>query len=205
MHSSVIEKNGESYEAQRSVQFKEGPVHLNLAEVHPISTLSGRITKSGRAMTKSGRAITKRVLETDDSAALNSYRAMTQEEREDVPSFLCFGGTNVKNNWDILVGILIMYTAMIVPYRLGFGESAEGAMFWLEMSMDAIFIIDLVVSFNTAFLDNGEWVTDRDQIASRYLRGWFLIDAPASIPVDAIELLVKALQPPVVTGMCKQR
>ena len=48
---------------------------------------------------------------------------------------------------------------------------------------------DVFVSFNTAFLLDGNWVFARDRIAQRYLMGWFWVDAPAAIPVEAIELV----------------
>jgi hypothetical protein len=32
------------------------------------------------------------------------------------------------------------------------------------------------------------WVTDRGSIALHYLRGWFWIDAPSSLPIELIDL-----------------
>ena len=61
--------------------------------------------------------------------------------------------------------------------------------------MSIIFLTDLGISFNVAFLEDGDWVTDRGRIARHYLSGWFCVDAPSSMPIELIELVLDELEP----------
>jgi len=48
-------------------------------------------------------------------------------------------------------------------------------------------------TFNTVFFDNatGQWITSRGQIALNYLRSWFWVDAPSSVPVELVDIFVQ--------------
>jgi hypothetical protein len=50
-----------------------------------------------------------------------------------------------------------------------------------------------VQTFNTVFFDNatGQWITSRGQIALNYLRSWFWVDAPSSVPVELVDIFVQ--------------
>ena len=103
-----------------------------------------------------------------------------------------------KRRWDVWVMLLVMYSAFTVPVRICFNAYAQGAALAFEAIVSIFFVLDLALSFHTAFFDDeaGSWVTARDRIASRYLKGWFWIDAPSSIPVEVFELaLVAAVEP----------
>ncbi len=95
-----------------------------------------------------------------------------------------------KETWDMYVMMLIVYSAVMVPYRICFSADAEGAMFIFEQILTFSFITDVCFSFNTAFLHEEKWICDRGQIANRYLSGWFWIDMPSSIPVELIDLMM---------------
>lgn len=63
---------------------------------------------------------------------------------------------------------------------------------WIfEVSVTIVFMTDLVLNFNTAFLADNYWVVSRQRIAANYLRGWFWIDMPSSIPVELIGLVLE--------------
>ena len=94
-----------------------------------------------------------------------------------------------KGRWDLLILLLILYSAVSVPLHIGFDSHSEGALWTLEASMSMIFMVDLTLTFCTAYYDaEGLWVRDHRMIALRYLKGWFWIDAPSSVPVELIEL-----------------
>lgn len=93
-----------------------------------------------------------------------------------------------KENWDLGIMLLILYCGISVPVRVCFAAEAEGALFVFEAGMSLFFLADLGLTFNTAYYEDGLWVTDRLLIARRYLTGWFWIDGPSSIPVELIEL-----------------
>ena len=95
-----------------------------------------------------------------------------------------------KQVWDVSVMLCILYSAVVVPFRICFRADAVGSMWLFEALMSILFVVDLGLSFNTAYLQDGEWVHERVAIARRYLAGWFWIDAPSSVPVELLEVLV---------------
>ena len=53
--------------------------------------------------------------------------------------------------------------------------------------IDALFFIDIIINFNTAFYNEVHDVIDkRYEIAAKYLKGWFLIDFLAILPFEEI-------------------
>jgi len=87
----------------------------------------------------------------------------------------------------------------MVPYRLSFGDTAEGAFAVLEYIMDCYFILDLgnfshlyiiiqrlnnsiVISFFTGYYKQGNLIMNRRLIMMNYLKTWFIVDFLASFP-----------------------
>jgi len=57
----------------------------------------------------------------------------------------------------------------------------------LDYVVDLLFLLDILVVFNTAYYDEDvDLVDDRKQIAKNYLKGWFTVDLLAIIPFDKI-------------------
>jgi hypothetical protein len=95
-----------------------------------------------------------------------------------------------KRQWDLFVMVLVLYSAVALPLRMCFDARAEGVLWSLEASISVVFLADVFVAFNTAIEIDGAWVYDRTSIAKSYFAGWFWIDAPSSVPVELIELLI---------------
>lgn len=109
--------------------------------------------------------------------------------KEPIPFCIILPSNRAKEAWDLCTLLCILFATVEAPFSISF--SAEVHIIWLyiDMIVDAAFIVDLVLTFFTAFDDPkrpGTWVTDRGQIALNYLRGWFWIDAPASVPFDLL-------------------
>jgi hypothetical protein len=85
--------------------------------------------------------------------------------------------------WDLLLVIFLLYVALIIPARLCLEVDVTplGPTFWFEMVLDICFLCDILLNFRTAFedADSGLLITSAREIARRYLRGWFVIDALA--------------------------
>jgi hypothetical protein len=57
----------------------------------------------------------------------------------------------------------------------------------INFTVDILFLVDVVVSFNTAYFDdNSILVDDRLQIALNYMKSWFVLDVGTSVPLDQI-------------------
>ena len=81
----------------------------------------------------------------------------------------------------------------MVPVRVCFSEDATGFMWVLEVCMTFSFIADMYFTFNTVYFDSGtgQWITTRRQIALNYLKSWFWVDAPSSVPVELVDVFVQ--------------
>jgi hypothetical protein len=93
-----------------------------------------------------------------------------------------------KQRWDMVVAVLIMYSAVSVPIRLGFDADAEGAIWLFEVMVSLTFILDMLFSFRTTHVVDGVWETDGWKVAFAYSRSWLWVDGPSSIPFELIEL-----------------
>ena len=54
----------------------------------------------------------------------------------------------------------------------------------IERCITLLFIVDLCLNFNTAYLDGSHYIINRSLIARNYLMGWFWIDLASSIPFE---------------------
>ena len=54
--------------------------------------------------------------------------------------------------WDFTLFICIIYLIIVIPYRISFESDAKGFLYYLEMIIDAIFIIDIFVCLNSSFI-----------------------------------------------------
>jgi voltage-gated potassium channel Kch len=93
--------------------------------------------------------------------------------------------------WDLLLGILILYSVITVPFRIGFDQPATGGADIFDWIVDCFFLMDMGVCFNTAFFDDSTdqadvLVLDRKRITVKYLKTWFIIDLASTVPIDRI-------------------
>lgn len=91
--------------------------------------------------------------------------------------------------WDAMQVFLLMYVAITVPFRFCFNiqlEVLSGE--WLfELFSDIYFISDIVINFRTGYLsDEHQLIMEPKHIKLRYLKGWFLIDCVACLPIGYI-------------------
>jgi hypothetical protein len=88
--------------------------------------------------------------------------------------------------WDFFVGILILYSLIVVPLQVGLNirYGLVGNIF--EYFIDVLFAIDMVLTFLTAYEEDGKMKRNFRQIAKNYLRSWFFPDFISTFPFDAI-------------------
>ena len=68
--------------------------------------------------------------------------------------------------------------------------ASADAWFVLNRLVDLVFILDMVVILKTARKDGRKMISNHMDIACNYLKGWFLFDLAASVPLDVILWLV---------------
>lgn len=140
----------------------------------------------------------------DAEKRLAERRAATyvSEDKWDLPNThgVWFPVHPRKQSWDFFILILIVYSCVVVPFRIGLNADAVGLVWWLELCVTLSFCADLCVNFNTAYLSGAHWVVDHSMIASNYLRTWFVVDALSSFPVELVEVVEIALAHPHLGG-----
>jgi hypothetical protein len=93
-----------------------------------------------------------------------------------------------KLAWDLIMFGLTVYSVVNALYSIGFNAPPNTAVTNFNLFVTAMFAIDILLSFNTGFVneESGQFVSDRNKIAKRYLQFWFWIDMLATIPFDQI-------------------
>eukprot|EP00930_Biecheleria_cincta_P043155 TRINITY_DN2966_c0_g3_i1.p1 TRINITY_DN2966_c0_g3~~TRINITY_DN2966_c0_g3_i1.p1 ORF type:complete len:1469 (-),score=229.68 TRINITY_DN2966_c0_g3_i1:41-4447(-) len=98
-----------------------------------------------------------------------------------------------KITWDVVVSAMIIYSVLVVPFRLGFGVDASEAESILDAVMDTFFAVDILLNFVTAYTDEREvLVVDYRKVSRRYLLGFFIIDVLSVFPFEPV---VRAVEP----------
>eukprot|EP00929_Paragymnodinium_shiwhaense_P064368 TRINITY_DN32231_c0_g2_i1.p1 TRINITY_DN32231_c0_g2~~TRINITY_DN32231_c0_g2_i1.p1 ORF type:complete len:1458 (+),score=354.11 TRINITY_DN32231_c0_g2_i1:199-4572(+) len=92
-----------------------------------------------------------------------------------------------KFKWDLGVGLLIVYSVLVIPFRIGFQLEAEGFAAAVDIFVDIVFATDIVLNFRCAFVDiDGNTNTIPAEIRLKYLKGWFWVDFLSTFPSDRV-------------------
>jgi hypothetical protein len=93
-----------------------------------------------------------------------------------------------KKMWNVVIIVLLMYTACFVPYKTSFLDDDPQALFIWELIVDSLFILDMFVNFLSAFEDVDTGITEvrMKKIVKAYAFSWFPLDIAACIPFQLI-------------------
>ena len=96
-----------------------------------------------------------------------------------------------KEQWDLLVSLVLIFTCCTTPFRLAFYETDNFEWQIVNGIVDLVFFTDMILIFNTAYYDEDfKMVQHRGLIALTYMRGWFVIDLLAIFPIGYIQKLM---------------
>lgn len=91
-----------------------------------------------------------------------------------------------------MVIVLAMYNSVTIPMAIFYGDDgptviASENVRIVDALVDFIFLIDVILTFRTTFLDTeqGQDETDTHKIAAAYLNGSFAIDFASSVPFSS--------------------
>ena len=93
---------------------------------------------------------------------------------------------NFRKYWDLFSMVLIVYSCVTIPYRLGFSVDPTTTEEAFDRMVDGVFMIDCILTFKTACVPVGVLVTDFASIAKNYMKGWFFLDFFSSFPFDLL-------------------
>jgi len=63
--------------------------------------------------------------------------------------------STAKTIWELSGLFMIIYQAIIIPYRLCFDDEASGFLLGVEDVIDVCFILDILVQFNSGYFKRG--------------------------------------------------
>ncbi len=101
-----------------------------------------------------------------------------------------------KQIWDAILMLFLLYTTFSVPYLLALGGDIDptrplSGFEVYDICLDSLFCTDIILSFVTAYIQNGIIERSLRQIALHYVKTWFFLDFFGSVPFDKI---VSAIQ-----------
>ena len=92
-------------------------------------------------------------------------------------------GDRLKLLWGCIYVFLMLYTIFIAPFSVAFLDD-DPDFERLDLAVDGLFLVDIAVTFNTAFYSKeGQLVVSRREICRKYLKTWFLLDFLACFPI----------------------
>jgi voltage-gated potassium channel len=94
--------------------------------------------------------------------------------------------SRARTLWDFFLFIVTLTMAVLGPIELVY--KLRGRIFFLYSGifLTCVFLIDMILSFRTAYYYRGELVTDRRTITRHYLRTWFVVDLISLFPFDLL-------------------
>lgn len=109
------------------------------------------------------------------------------ESQPRTTSCVLLPNSSFRKGWNSLIVALLLYTALVMPYRLAFMNDEEIGWFVVERIVDGLFFLDVILTCFTAVEDlNGTLITDLRLVFGRYLRSWLLLDLVACVPFSLL-------------------
>ena len=113
------------------------------------------------------------------------------ERNEKIPSYIIVQDSNFKKVWNIIIIILLGYTATYMPYKTCFIDESSVLADMIDWSVDILFAFDILVNFLSATeKEDGTPINSPKIIARDYLKSWFTLDLLSVLPFSSIESLV---------------
>ena len=101
--------------------------------------------------------------------------------------FLIYPDDTFLDYWNIIIILLLLYTATVIPYRMILEEpDGTGFIVW-DTIVDCLFFIDIIINSLSAYYDeDGNLIKSKKQIMKKYAMRWFIIDLASCIPLQLI-------------------
>ncbi len=90
--------------------------------------------------------------------------------------------SSFKVIWETYILLMTIAVTIIAPLIIVFELALTPLLIVFDVLVTLSFAVDMFIHFNTGYLVRQELVTDRTEVAKRYLRGWFLPDLIATLP-----------------------
>ena len=120
-----------------------------------------------------------------------AFRTISAEgyDEKTVYPWLIHPDSRAKKTWNLLLMLLMLYTAIVMPFRIAFMDQV----FWdewtaMDLSIDWFFFLDMLINFfSITQNDEGKMETDHRTIAKTYLKSWFALDLVSCFPMTLVD------------------
>jgi len=142
----------------------------NHAATHLKHTLHGSLKPAHQYMKGHIRSKAK-LIQKHLKLSSRRVRQGSIEERERESLFRFHPNKRFKIIWDMVLMIVILYSIVVIPYRLAAHVDAEGWWLAIETTFDVFFGLDLILNFFTSYFDphTGELETRLGKIAKNII------------------------------------
>ncbi|KAK8515503.1 hypothetical protein V6N13_139519 [Hibiscus sabdariffa] len=88
--------------------------------------------------------------------------------------------------WETFLVILVIYTAWVSPFELGFLEKPATPLSVTDNVVNGFFALDIILTFFVAYLDKTTYllIDDHKNIAWKYASSWLAFDVISTIPSE---------------------
>jgi CRP-like cAMP-binding protein len=91
-----------------------------------------------------------------------------------------------RRYFDAVLMVLTLFAAIEVPLHLSLRYPTPDWVRYIHLTYPLLFGIDIVLTFFTSIVVEGQEITSRKEIARRYLTSWFIVDLISALPLDFI-------------------
>ncbi|KAE9316918.1 hypothetical protein PF008_g18886 [Phytophthora fragariae] len=89
----------------------------------------------------------------------------------------------------IVLFIVYHFQLLYLPFSPSYYPNGSFLSRSIQMTLESVFLVDLVLNFNTAFVRQGALITSRSEIASNYICKWFVFDLLSALPLQIIHCI----------------
>lgn len=155
-----------------------------------------KLSKDEDNTEKTIKRLASDIEEKEEDYLIRRYSILITRQGEDslkiekTPCLVIHPESKLKNLWNFILALALLYTAAILPFVMAFIETQEwDVWFSISLTLDLLFMVDFLLNCVTAYYDNeSNLVTSRRKIFLNYLKGWFFIDIFASFPFNLLEI-----------------
>ena len=126
-----------------------------------------------------------------ETSVNTSFVSTSSESKVKLPWYIFHCDNKCLIVWNYLIFLLTIYIVLILPYRISFNDDVliRGTkIFWFDMTIEIIFIIDFILHCFTAFYqDDGTLEYNLGKIFLNYLNGWMILDLLSIFPFYVFE------------------
>jgi len=132
-----------------------------------------------------------RAMEDDEESDLKATAALLRERLAKKRWVINPVHCHYLSHWDLWIVSCLVFTSVVTPFEVAFGDGEFNALFVINRFVDASFLFDMGLQFFLMFQQNSRsegmrWVSDHSTIVLHYLKGWFLLDLVSILPYDLV-------------------